>query len=54
MNTCIIMHIKIMKSERDDSMVFDQQFEYHGPLTEPHQSVHAEFYSFIMMYLNSR
>ena len=43
MNACIIMHNMIIKSERDIGMVFDEPFDFQGPLADPQPGVSVKF-----------
>ena len=54
MNACIIMHNMIIESERDVRMVFDEPFDFQGPLADPHPGVSAEFDDFLSVYQEIR
>ena len=54
MNACIIMHNMIIESERDITMVFDEPFDFQGPLADPQPGVSAEFDDFLGVYQEIR
>jgi hypothetical protein len=49
-NACAIMHNKIVASDHDDHQVFDQQWDYKGPLGEPNLGVLAKFVGLLAMH----
>ena len=52
MNACVIMQNMTIESDQDVNMVFNETFDYQGPLLVPHQGVSAEFTDFLATHVH--